>query len=126
MKISELAEKHREPAPWIGAHAHGDLFGHFVFPSPVGGNRFLRVVACSAGKPWDDWDHVSVTLVNSQNTPTWAEMCFVKEQFWDDEETVVQFHPKKSEYRNHHPGCLHLWKNVRTNHELPPAIMVAP
>lgn len=54
------------------------------------------------------WEHVSVSRIN--RTPTWNEMCRIKELFWDDDETVVQFHPKKSEYVNRHPYCLHLWK----------------
>src|SRR3990167_1899538 len=70
------------------------------------------------------WEHVSVSMTN--RTPTWEEMCFVKNLFWEDEETVVQFHPKKSEYRNLHPYCLHLWKRVGEEFELPPAIAVAP
>lgn len=70
------------------------------------------------------WEHVSVSLFAGPNPPNWHEMCWVKEHFWDDEETVLQFHPKKSEYKNVHPNCLHLWRNVGLDHPLPPTIMV--
>lgn len=70
------------------------------------------------------WDHVSVSLPN--RTPTWAEMCFVKDLFFDDEETVIQFHPPKSEYVNFHPYVLHLWRPHDTKIQLPPSIMVGP
>lgn len=54
------------------------------------------------------WDHVSVSFRN--RTPTWGEMCHIKDIFFDEEECVVQYHPPKSEYVNNHPYCLHLWK----------------
>jgi hypothetical protein len=47
-------------------------------------------------------------------------MCAIKAIFWDDEETVIQFHPKKSEYVNTNPNCLHLWKIKGHDFELPP------
>lgn len=50
----------------------------------------------------------------------------VKELFWDDEQAVMQLHPPKSTYRNHHPGCLHMWRPTDQNIPLPPADMVAP
>lgn len=38
------------------------------------------------------WEHVSVAFAN--RTPTWDEMSKVKDMFWNEDETVVQFHPK--------------------------------
>jgi hypothetical protein len=64
------------------------------------------------------WEHVSVSY--RRRTPTWDEMCKVKDMFWNDEETVVQYHPKKSEYKNLHPYCLHLWRKCGEDFELPP------
>lgn len=64
------------------------------------------------------WDHVSVSLRN--RPPNWEEMCFIKNMFFDEEETVIQYHPKKSEYVNNHQNCLHLWKNQSIENELPP------
>ena len=42
----------------------------------------------------------------------------------EEEETVVQFHPKKSEYVNTHPYCLHLWRRQSEEYELPPKWMI--
>jgi len=68
------------------------------------------------------WDHISISLPN--RCPNWFEMKFVKELFFDDEETVVQFHPKKSQYVNNHEFCLHLWKEHGIDYTLPPSIFV--
>lgn len=64
------------------------------------------------------WEHVSVSYRHKM--PTWDEMCRVKDLFWHEEETVVQFHPKKSEYVNNYPFCLHLWRKLGQDFELPP------
>ncbi len=69
------------------------------------------------------WEHVSVTI-NRKRTPSWEIMQFVKEQFWDDEDVVIQIHPKKSEYVNNHLYCLHLWRPKGTNIQTPNNIMV--
>lgn len=59
-----------------------------------------------------DWEHVSVHAwrAGKQRTPNWREMAFLKDLFWDAEDTVVQFHPPRSEYVNMHPYTLHLWR----------------
>lgn len=68
------------------------------------------------------WDHVSISL--EHRCPTWEEMCFIKESFFYDEECVVQYHPKKSEYVKRHPYCLHLWKQQGVEYITPPKILV--
>ena len=71
-----------------------------------------------------DWEHASVSL--AFRTPTWSEMHFVKNLFWDADDLVVQFHPPESEYVDIHKYCLHLWRKIGTNDycETPPTIMV--
>lgn len=54
------------------------------------------------------WEHVSIELM-ARRLPTWSEMCEIKNIFWDEEEEVVQIHPKKSEYVNI-VDALHLWR----------------
>ncbi len=66
----------------------------------------------------EGWEHVSVSYPN--RTPTWQEMCRVKDIFWNENECVMQFHPPKSEYVNIHPYCLHLWRKCGENYETPP------
>lgn len=90
-----------------------------MFMVPFEG-RALKVIA-SDGL---DWDHVSISLKN--RNPNWREMSFIKDLFFEESETVVQFHPKKSEYINFHPFCLHLWRNQKYEFILPPSIMVGP
>ena len=69
-----------------------------------------------------NWEHVSVSF--KDRTPTWEEMCRVKDTFWNDNECVVQFHPPKSEYVNVHQYCLHLWKKSGSEFETPPKAFV--
>lgn len=68
------------------------------------------------------WDHVSVSY--RKKNPTWDEMCRVKDLFFDETETVIQYHPKKSEYVNIHKHCLHIWRKQGAEIELPPKMFV--
>lgn len=72
------------------------------------------------------WEHVSVHMVSDgkQRTPTWAEMCKIKDLFWSEDETVIQFHPPRSEYVNNHKHCLHLWRPIGQEVILPPSELV--
>ena len=72
-----------------------------------------------------NWEHVSVSLAQQPNkTPTWAEMCLVKDLFWNADECVVQFHVPSKDHVNIHNGCLHLWRNKLNGFPMPPAICV--
>lgn len=68
------------------------------------------------------WGHVSASYPN--RCLTWEEMCFIKDWFFNEEECVVQYRPKKSEYVNRHPYCLHLWKQQGVEYTTPPMILV--
>lgn len=81
--------------------------------------------ACIIFSDGGNWDHVSVT-VDAERCPTWEEMCEVKDLFFWPAECVVQYHPPKSEYRNYHPYCLHLWRPQKKEIPRPPAIFVGP
>ena len=70
----------------------------------------------------EGWEHVSVS--RKDRTPTWEEMCTVKNLFWEDEDVVIQFHPAKSQYINNHPYCLHLWRRADAQYDLPPSCLV--
>ncbi len=80
----------------------------------------LKAVVSDGG----GWDHVSVTSVKGSRYPTWEEMCKVKDLFWDDEDSVIQYHPPKSEYVNNHSKCLHLWCSQDYEFPRPPPEMV--
>lgn len=95
--------------------------GLFVIPN--GSDIFQCIVSDGIG-----WEHVSVTVrtKNRQvyNTPKWEDMCYMKEIFWDDEDVVMQLHPKKSEYVNNHPCVLHLWRPTEKEIPTPPMLAV--
>lgn len=102
-----------------------DLFGDGVLGDEYNGAFRINYL----GTNWNviagnglGWDHISVS--NPQRIPSWAVMCKIKELFFEDEETVIQYHPKKSEYKNVHPNCLHLWRKQEGEFELPPSFMV--
>lgn len=107
-------------------------WGQFALMSPF--DSYLIVVA-SVGHV-EDWeqmgfqgppfDHVSVSVLRENRCPTWEEMCWVKDQFFEPEELVLQYHPPKSEYVSFHRYCLHLWKPVGVTIPLPPTLTIAP
>lgn len=81
------------------------------------GSYYLVIASNGEG-----WEHVSVS--NPQRIPTWEVMCKIKEMFFEDEEVVIQYHPRKSEYINFHPNCLHLWKPIGIDIPTPPKELV--
>lgn len=70
---------------------------------------YINVIA-SSGDEMYPWEHVSVTIRGEDRCPTWEEMCYVKDMFWDEDEWVMQLHPPKRKNISFHPFCLHLWK----------------
>lgn len=68
------------------------------------------------------FEHLSVST--SVKTPTWEQMCFMKDIFWNDDEICMQLHPKKEEYVNNHNYCLHIWKPINQEIPTPPSIMI--
>ena len=70
------------------------------------------------------WEHVSISPYNHRLTPTWDIMCMLKDMFFYEEETCVQFHPKKSEYVNLMENCLHIWRPTDGSLEMPPKVFV--
>lgn len=69
------------------------------------------------------WEHVSVSI-NRSRTPSWEQMCIVKDLFWDKEDTVIQYHPPESKYVNCHPFVLHLWRPLDFEIPVPDTILV--
>lgn len=70
----------------------------------------------------EGWDHVSVS--RRDRTPTWDEMCAIKDLFFDPDDCVVQFHPPQRDYINNHPHCLHLWRLQDCTFPMPPIELV--
>jgi len=73
------------------------------------------------------WEHVSAHVKEGggkMRVPTWGEMCWLKDQFWNDAECVIQYHPPRSDWVNTHPFVLHLWKPVGIDLPRPPIFAV--
>jgi hypothetical protein len=131
MKFPEKYRKPRAPAGY--SSKEGDPFGIFIVPHGADRLFIIATDGMDPNQPEDaiKWNHVSVSVTNRRGVrlgrcATWEQMCHVKDLFWEPEETVLQFHPKKSEYVNCHPHCLHLWLPVGIEVQLPPAIFVGP
>lgn len=99
----------------------GDAYnGVFDIPIKTHLSGHLKVIASSdAG-----WDHVSASLPD--RCPTWDEMGMLKDLFFSSYELVIQYHPPKANYVNHHPYTLHLWRPQKADIPLPPTWMVGP
>lgn len=95
--------------------------GAFIIPGPERA-KLLVIASDELG-----WQHVSVSVLKKPHRcPTWAEMSFVKELFWRDEEAVVQYHPPKAHHVSFHDWTLHLWRPDGLELPLPPHTMVGP
>lgn len=104
-----------------------DGFGGTVFPVYYK-NRKVKVVndidkALHFIFSWGcGYEHLSVST--PVKTPTWEQMCFMKDIFWNDDEVCMQLHPKKEDYVDNMKYCLHIWKPIEKEIPTPPSIMV--
>lgn len=118
---SKLEEGRVREGPYRSAADDDGLAGVFFVAGPTG--RSLKILSSGVDHEFG-WEHVSVSLEN--RPPNWAEMCFVKDLFWREDECVVQYHPPRSEYVNFHPHCLHLWRPIAGEIPRPPSVLVGP
>lgn len=104
------------------------IVGCFQIPFPNGLTIF-DVISTNGKCMKPEWEHVSVKAHDKGSKvwrcPKWNEMCFIKDLFWEKNESVIQFHPEESEYVNNHPAVLHLWRPVEFEITLPPRLFVA-
>jgi len=113
--------------PWVGAYLvpYGNKI-RGLYPHEC---CRLKVIASRGGGPSElygpggNWDHVSVSVNQSDRCPTWPQMSFIKELFFGRHEVAMQLHPV-DEYINNHPGCLHLWRPLDVDIPLPPSVLV--
>lgn len=99
------------------------MTGSFYITLPSGAKSYV-ISSEGLDRPGMEWKHVSVSILKQERCPTWQEMCYIKDIFWDHEECVFQLHPPRSKYVNNHPYCLHLWKPLKTTMDLPDSILV--
>lgn len=97
----------------------GDLGDEYngMFRIKIKGEKYA--IVASNG---DGWEHVSISHKNK--IPSWKIMSTIKDMFFEDDEVVMQLHPKKEDYINMHPNCLHLWKPIGKEIPTPPTWMV--
>ena len=91
------------------------FYGHYT--DPITRKDYLVKFTQGFG-----WEHLSVSTRNK--TPEWDVMCKLKEIFWRDDECCVEYHPKREDYVNNMPYCLHIWKKIDEEFEMPPSILV--
>src|ERR1051325_807872 len=118
LTFPEIVERARiTSGQW--ASARGDAFGKFILRRK---DVALLVIASAGDADIIPWEHVSVST--KTRCPTWEEMAWIKSLFFYDEEIVLQFHPRKSQYVNEHPYCLHLWRHHTAVIPEPPTLAV--
>jgi hypothetical protein len=112
--------------PTMGTTPGCGQYGAFELPSPEPGWTLYLIADDGTDPTAPGWEHVSVHARRDARlrTPTWREMAFVKDLCWDDEDVVMQLHPRRSEYVNQHPHVLHLWRPLGMSIPTPPAILV--
>ena len=96
-------------------NANDGMGGHYY--DSISGKRLNFIFSYQLG-----WEHLSVSMPNK--TPTWDQMCIMKDIFWNKDECCIQYHPKEEDYVNNHPHCLHIWKPREVNIPTPPSILV--
>ena len=102
-RVMNILRKSRKPM------SHADLMQAANVPFR---GRKLEVISSVDKASNGTWEHVSVVVRGASKCPDWDTMCFVRQLFWDDEDEVIQIHPKRSRYVNAHNTCLHLWRLV--------------
>ncbi len=100
---------------WASDPRHGN---NGMFHVRAKSGVLLRILANDADACPMGWEHVSVS--SEHRCPSWEEMCFVKDLFWNDDEVVFQLHPAKENYVNRAKYCLHMWRNAKMPVPLPP------
>lgn len=113
----KFLNKHRVREGHFGSSENEGCNGYFCFT--LFGAKIKVIASDGMG-----WKHVSASIDKCLEPPNWKMMCAIKDLFFEDEDVVVQFHPKKSQYVNNHPGCLHLWQSLDREFPQPDSLMV--
>ena len=101
---------------FITAETENDGLGGYYFDS-ISGRKLNFIFSYQLG-----WEHLSVSMPS--RTPSWDQMCRMKDIFWEKDEACVEYHPKEEDYVNMHKHCLHIWKPTEEKLPTPPHILV--
>lgn len=110
MRCPNSLEQYRQA---VGGE-EGDACNGFLMIKPKG----LAVQFSDGG----GWEHVSVS--KRSKTPSYEDMDWIKRQFWQDRDTVMQLHVPRKEHINLSSNCLHLWRPLTEEIPRPPGWMV--
>lgn len=115
----KVPERYRKTIGVLASNASFGNNGAFLISR---GRTYMHIIASDG----EGWEHVSVHCVSDgkERTPTWSEMCFVKDLFWSEDDCVIQYHPARTEYVNMHKYTLHLWKPIGETIPIPDKILV--
>lgn len=114
--MKSLEEIRKTPNLVIEAEAENDGMGGKYYDRV--NNKWLNFIfSYQMG-----WEHLSVSMPSK--TPSWEQMCMMKDVFWNKDEACVQYHPKEEDYVNMHQHCLHIWKPTEQELPTPPHILV--
>lgn len=122
-------DNYRITHPVCGNAPKGATYGMFSIPIPKKKQTVAIIIANDGTE--GGWEHVSCHVRIAQGTrppimrvPSYDELCWLKDLFWESHECAMQFHVPKTDHINRHQHCLHLWRRAGANCELPPTIMV--
>jgi hypothetical protein len=122
MKVPEQYRLKKHEA--LGTDSSAGNNGFFIIPHYRINNYEIRCYATSGL----GWEHVSITIApkgkDATRCPTWEEMCWAKDRFWNEDEVVVQYHPAKKDHVSMHHFCLHLWRPTEQVLPVPDPLMV--
>lgn len=123
MKPITEANKFRFRIGYFGSNDSDGNNGAFIIPY----NKKINL-ACVVSDG-EGWDHVSIHVVDKRGCiitrcPTWDEMLFVKDLFFEKDEWTVQYMPPKSKNINVHNYTLHIWKPQDQELPKPPVWLV--
>jgi hypothetical protein len=114
--MKTIEEIRKTPNLFIEAEAKNDGIGGKYYDKYSG--KYLNFIfSYQLG-----WEHLSVSMPNK--TPSWDQMCVMKDIFWNKNETCVEYHPKEEDYVNNHKHCLHIWRPAEQELLTPPSILV--
>lgn len=107
-------ERFRRGHPITGDE--GDRCNGYLVIKPRG----LKVIFSDGG----GWQHLSVTRIASDKTPSYEQLDKLKREFWSPSCCVVQLHVPEEAHVNMHVGCLHLWRPIGGGIPRPWSMMV--
>lgn len=114
--MKNIEEIKKTPNLFIEAEAKNDGMGGKYYDKYTG--KWLNFIfSYQMG-----WEHLSVSMPS--RTPTWEQMCIMKDIFWNKNEVCVEYHPREEDYVNNHKHCLHIWRPTHEPLPTPPSILV--